>query len=242
MTDRFAELVARAIEETLPAREAVALAKHLSGCEACRKLSAEIARNDDLLSLRERVIELDPLAPNAKNAGAHRLRIGLLLATTILMLIVAVGVGQFLAGRHEQPSAATASAAATSAGNCSAPPRPQYLPFPASAPTESTYEDGARGLRYYATNAQPSLPVYAFIGHQRNPPGWAGAGHTVQAGRRTVNVIWGGDPGVGEITSYWTEGSGSCTVFTTSLVLRTGTPAQIEAELLKVIASLPVSP
>lgn len=241
MTDRFAEFVARDIEETLPPSQAVALAKHLSECEACRKLSADIARNDDLLSLRERAVELNPLVSTAKKAAARGLRISLLAAAIAAALIAAVGLGQFAASWREQRSAFTPGAPTTAVGDCTAPPRPQYLPFPASAPVESTYDGGARGLRYDATNVQPSQPVYAFVGHQRMPPIWAGAGHTALAGSRIVNVVWGGDPGVGEITSYWTEGSGSCTIFTTSIVLRVGTPAQIEAELLKLIASLPAS-
>lgn len=242
MRHEFADLVARDQEGSLSAPEAEAIAAHLVSCLQCRRLSIELRRNDGLLGLQEGDIELGSLPPASSSPIARTLKVALAASTIVVVAFAALNLGQFLTNwREEQAGSRPNAATGTAVAACSAPARPDYLPFASYTSTENMYGDGALGMRYSATNA-PGQPVYVFVGRQRTAPSWAGTGRQVQAGSRAVQMIWVGDPGVGEISSYWTEGTGACTTFVASLVLRDRSASQIESELLRVVGSLPSAP
>lgn len=214
--------------------------RHLQTCSECRELARALERNDALINRRDGDVTIPPFATigaNTRHAGGF-LRNLLAGGTVVVVLVGALVVAGVLVDLRSRPQEGTVAASAPAAVSCSAPARPQYIPFLSSPAVESTYDGGARGTRYTSTNGSPNGPEYVFVGHQPTAPSWVGSGHTATAGGRTVHVIWVGDPGVGEISAYWQE-SGACSYFVTSLVLRQGSAQQIEAELLRVIGSLP---
>jgi hypothetical protein len=53
-----------------------------------------------------------------------------------------------------------------------------------------------------------------------------------------LELLWIGDPDVGAVAARWLEGGSGYVEHVGSLVLRSGTCAEIEDQLIRVIASL----
>jgi hypothetical protein len=125
---------------------------------------------------------------------------------------------------------------------CPRPPEPTYLPFEhRGEPTIDSTAEHYR-LRYQSTDGTfpdsgRPRPVYFVVGRELVPVSLP-PGREVRIGERKVNLIWIGDPGVGEVAAEWREGSGPCETHVAWLLWYRGNQEGIENELIKTIESL----
>jgi hypothetical protein len=256
MTFHVASLLARSLDEHLPATQQDMVDRHLRDCPECRSLLSDMRATEALLRRSGPAAPLRPFASvtaarrGQRSVVAKALAGGLVAALTV---IVALAIGGSIAALRQGSSSPVAAASASptnkpsnssrpssaspGAGPCALPAsHPTYLPFSAPGPVEYTYA-GGHGVRYETKDSKSGLPLYFSLERATRAAPWAGQGRRVTAGSRTVELMWIGDPGVGAVAARWLEGSG-CVEHIGSLVIRTGTREEIEAELIRVIASL----
>ncbi len=126
----------------LPPSERAALRIHLASCAECRAYAVELARNDELLSRRERVTQMPPIWLRRRGSALP----GVLAAAAIVVFVVvtAIGVARENASRPPlvlgSPSA-TVVGSATPVGTNGSP-----LPSPTPSPSVSPIATASNGL------------------------------------------------------------------------------------------------
>ncbi len=138
-----------------------------------------------------------------------------------------------------EPQAIESSDVKQSSSACEAAGfRPTYLPWDPGGDRESAPdEDTDRGdavLRW----EEPSGPGYVALVTHLEPEDFEGQGYPDVAVRgRKGQLVWIGDPGVGELSIRWREGLAECESFSLHLLL-VADQADVEEEIGKVAGSL----
>ena len=239
------EAIVRSLDTDASEVQREAVDRHVRECGTCRVFLGELRETERLLRRPVALTATPPLALSSiHGAATSSIRGGVSVAlASIVLVLLAVLVGSGLAAYRQTPvsvvaSSPSASPSPSSAVVCPLPAAaPTYLPFTSSPPVEYSYASG-RGRRYNGTDERTQLPVYFSIERDTRPVAWAGQGRRVVAGTRMIELLWIGDPSIGAVAARWNEGEGACTEEVAFLVLHTGTQAEIEAELIRVVGSL----
>src|SRR5216683_61481 len=216
-------------------------------------LDREIAEEDELRGLLragDRHLVAPPIALiEARSARSRSTPILGAVALALLVLVIAVGIGRSRVAAPStspSPSAATTAPAVPTArpetgsplvstGLCPEPPKPGYLPWPShrgqidtsSTKTESTWfgADSPVDVPAVRITLQPYADPQPTTNRQT-------------AGDRDVFLYFTSGQPV-EARAWWREPGGACPIVTTALVWPEKDRTTQQAELLRVIASIP---
>lgn len=158
----------------------------------------------------------------------------------IIAAALLVSAASCLQATPPQPSSPPATESPAPAGlggatSCPLPRAPSYLPWGPVTTFPVT--------RGPVTSLRSDAPPSYFVLERRAD--LVGAPTAVTAPQygiygRSTYLLWSSTPGASEMSAWWEEGTGDCRIYHARLAL-SGEPAAVEAQFVKIIASIPAA-